>query len=76
MQLDCGATVTTLPSGAVACVDGTGAAVAWTVVPSFNITQLDSTSLAGAFGAGFTICFLAWAAAKGATIIVRFIRSM
>ena len=77
MQLDCPAIVgTDGTTGAVTCHDGAGAVVAWVSVPAFDIASLDTTSLAGAFGAGFTVCFLGWAAGRGATLVLSMIKSL
>lgn len=55
MQLECPANVVTLANGEVACQDGGGAAVAWLVTPSFDVSQLDTAQLGGAFAAGFVV---------------------
>lgn len=62
MQLDCPATVVTDPAtGALLCQDGTGAAVAWVVTPSFDPTQIDPATASAAFAGGFVLVGTAWA---------------
>lgn len=57
----CSATVATLTDGSVACVDGIGAAVAWTVQPDFDIDQVLTGEAAGYFGAGFSLVVVCYA---------------
>jgi hypothetical protein len=77
MQLDCPATVSTnATTGAVQCQDATGAAVAWVVVPDFDLTQLDPTTLSAYFSWGWFIVALGWVTGKGIGMVVKFLRQI
>lgn len=70
MLLDCPANVVTLPSGALACQDSGGGAVAWLVAPAFDPSQLDAEMIGAAFAAGFVLVATGWAIGKGARIVL------
>lgn len=74
MQLDCSATVVTDPTtGALECQNA-GVAVAWTVTPSFDVSQLDSGSITAYFSWGWFIVAMGWLIGKGVSIFVQFVR--
>lgn len=73
MQLECPATVVTLTDGAVACVDGGGAAVSWLVTPAFDPAQIDALVGGGFFASGFVIVGTCWAIGKGARTVLSMI---
>jgi hypothetical protein len=75
VQLECNATVQTdTLSGAVECVDGTGAPVAWVVVPDFDVTLLDPGSITAYFCWGWFIVALGWVTGKGFGMVLKFLR--
>lgn len=74
MRFDCPATVATLPDGSLACLDGVGAAVAWVVVPEWEISDLDVGQAGAAFGAAFVLVGMFWALGKGVGLVVNSIR--
>jgi hypothetical protein len=77
MQLDCSATVATDPgTGALLCQDGTGAAVAWVVTPTFDVSTLDSGSVTAYFGTGWFIVATGFVIGKGVSMLVQFIKQL
>jgi len=74
MRLECPHTVVTLAAGEVACQDGAGAPVAWLVEPSFDVSELDSGQLAGAWAAGFVLVGTALVIGKGFAALLDAIR--
>lgn len=74
MILDCPANVVTLPDGVLACQDELGGSVAWTVQPSFEVSDLVVQDLAGAFGAGFVLVTMFWGLGKGASLVLGMVR--
>lgn len=54
-SIECPANVSTLADGSPACLDGTGAVVAWQAVPPFDVSQLDTVQAGEAFAAGFVM---------------------
>jgi hypothetical protein len=67
--ISCNADVTTSSTGAAQCTAG-GVAVAWTVVPDFDFSQLDSASSAGAFSAGFVLVGIGWAIGRSFGVVL------
>ena len=60
-------------SGNLQCV-GTIQYVPYSTLSTFDISQLDPTILASAFGAGFLLLTIFWGAGKGAAEVLRLIR--
>jgi hypothetical protein len=60
----CSGVISTSALGAAQCTDGGGTAVAWTFVPDFDITQLDTPSMGGAFSAGFVMVGMGYVIGK------------
>gem|GEM_PF-2881935 len=69
--IQCNATLQTSLTGEPQCVDGTGAAVSWTAVPDFDLSQLDTSTMAQGFAAGFTMIGIAWAIGKGVALVLK-----
>ena len=77
MQLDCPGTVSTdATSGAVLCQDGSGASVAWVVQPSFDVSQLDPSSITAYFAWGWFIVAMGWCIGKGVSVFVQFVKRL
>lgn len=74
MAFDCGATVQTGANGELLCVDGVGAAVAWTSTPEFTLEALDGPTVALVWGWGFGAVVLCWGMAHALGIILKAIR--
>lgn len=75
MELECTGVVLTDPvSGAVLCQNGSGAAVAWVVTPSFDFTAFDTSGAGEAFAAGFVLVGSCWAIGKAVGLILSVIR--
>jgi hypothetical protein len=66
----CAGNVTTSALGAAQCVDGSGAPLAWGVVPAFDFTQLDGPTMGGAFAAAFVLVGTGWAIGKGFGVVL------
>lgn len=74
MRVNCpGFTVATGSAGEVRCLDSLGAPVAWEVQPEFDVSQLESEQLAGAYAAGFVLVGTAWAIGFGFRQVLRMI---
>lgn len=74
MRVNCpGVTVATGSAGEALCLDSLGAPVAWEVQPEFDVSQLETEQLAGAFAAGFVIVGTAWAIGYGFRQVLRMI---
>lgn len=74
MSIECPANVSTLSDGSPACLDAASAPVAWQVVPSFDISQLDTTQAGEAFAAGFVIVGTCWAIGKAVGLVLSVIK--
>jgi hypothetical protein len=74
MSIECPANVSTLPDGSPACLDSSGGVVSWQVVPSFDISQLDTAQAGEAFAAAFVIVGTCWAIGKAVGLILQQIR--
>lgn len=74
MSVECPANVSTLPDGSAACLDGSGAVVAWQVVPQFDVSQLDTMQAGEAFAAGFVIVGTCWAIGRAVRAVLEVIR--
>ncbi|HTD72155.1 MAG TPA: hypothetical protein VK652_01410 [Steroidobacteraceae bacterium] len=74
MKATCpGFTISTGSSGELLCLDSLGAPVAWEVQPEFDVSQLESEDLAGAWAAGFVLVGTAWAIGYGFRSVLRMI---
>ncbi len=75
MSIECvGVVLTDAISGAPQCHDGSGAVVAWTVVPPFDPSQIDAPTALGAFSAAFVMVGTAWAIGFGVRTVLSQIR--
>jgi hypothetical protein len=74
VSIECPGNVQTLADGAPACVDGSGAPLAWTSVPPFDVSQLDYGQAGSAFAAGFVIVGMCWALGKAVGAILAVIK--
>lgn len=74
MSVECPANVSTLADGSPACLDSSGAVVAWQAVPPFDVSQLDTVQAGEAFAAGFVIVGTCWAIGKAVGLILSVIR--
>jgi hypothetical protein len=70
----CAGNVTTSSVGAAQCVDGSGGALAWTLVPDFDIAQLDTPTMGGAFSAGFVMVGMGWVLGKLFGSVIDFLK--
>lgn len=75
MRISCpGAQVLTGSSGEAVCADALGAPVAWEVQPEFDVADLESDQLAGAFAAGFVLVATGWAIGRGFRYVLGMLR--
>ena len=70
----CPGTVVSDANGVALCQDGSGLALAWTVEPSFDISQIDPAVAGELFSIGFILYGTAWAIGKGAAMVVNAIK--
>lgn len=59
--ITCTGTITTDASGAPLCTDGAGGLIAWTVEPTFEISQVLEGDAAAYFGAGLGLVAVSYA---------------
>ena len=75
LSIECPGNVLTDPiSGAALCQDGSGAPLAWTQVPQFDVSQLDPSTLTAYFTWGWFVVALGWITGKGVAIFVQFVK--
>lgn len=72
--IECPANVEVGPNGEALCVDGVGSPVAWVVVPEFDVSQLDTAAVAGAWAAGFSTMAIGLLIGKGFSAVLEFLR--
>lgn len=75
MRASCpGAAIVTGSAGEALCVDGLGAPVAWEVQPEFDVSQLETAELSGAFAAGFVVIATGWVIGRGFKYVLGMLR--
>lgn len=72
--IQCSATLQTGVDGSAQCVDGTGAAVAWTAVPEFDPSLIDLTVAGEAWAVGFVMIGTSWFIGKAGQVVMNAIK--
>lgn len=75
MRVTCpGSQIMTGAEGQALCLDGVGAPVAWEIQPEFDVSQLESSDLGGAYAAGFVLIGTGWAIGRGFKYVLGLLR--
>lgn len=75
-RASCPGTIQTDASGYPFCTDDVGTPLTWVEVADFDLSELETADLGGAFAAGFVIVGTAYVIGLAARTLIRAVRSL